>query len=115
MSETNATVISLPILSADAYDRIADRVNALLEKQMTLFPEYFELYDQFVDDDLLVKSGPRRGRRLTKQGRERRLKRLLALEVETHSMREEERLLRRRAGGYPVCENRYAGEEQRDD
>jgi hypothetical protein len=100
MNEINATVISLPVRSDEAYDRAADRVNMLMDGWTLRFHEWRELHQQFIDDNLRVRSGPRRGRRLTKQGRRRRLDRLLKLEVEMSSMLEEETALRHRADAY---------------
>ena len=82
----NAQIISLDRrfdpTSAEAearYDRVARRINQLRAARNRCQRESDELARQFVDDDLVVSSGARRGQALTASGRRHRMKRLIEL------------------------------------
>jgi hypothetical protein len=80
--------------SADAeenYDLVARRVNRVRSRRTVVGHELAELERQFVENDLSVGSGPRRGQPLTRKGRRERLARLLDLGVEYRQLNEEER------------------------
>jgi predicted nucleic acid-binding Zn-ribbon protein len=68
--------------TADAeatYDRVVARLARLRAQCRRLEHAYAELERQFVTNDLVVHSGPRRGKPLTAAGRRRRLDALLDL------------------------------------
>jgi len=59
------------------YDGVVARLNRLAALRRRSEREYAELERQFVDDELKVASGSRRGERLTPRGRKQRLEQLL--------------------------------------
>lgn len=84
-------------------DRLAARHAEVLDRLERLTREQLELERQFVELDLRVRSGTRRGQPLPRMGRERRLERLLdvhhqglVLSDERHRLREAFVALKRR-------------------
>lgn len=81
-------------LGADAekdYDEVVRRVNRIRGRRAVVTRELAELERQFVESDLIVRSGPRRGQPLTRNGRRRRLARLLELGAEYRQLNDQER------------------------
>ena len=81
-------------VSADAedqYDAVVRRVNRVRARRTRLTRELERLERPFVDDDLVVQSGPRRGQPLSTNGRKRRLARLVEVGAELRRVEEEER------------------------
>lgn len=72
------------------YDAVVRRVNRARARKLRLTKEMNRLTRQFVDDDLRVKSGPRRGQPLSPVGRRRRLTRLVDVGVELRQVEAEE-------------------------
>jgi len=71
--------------SADAearYDRVARQINRLRGQRARLKREADELSRQFVEDDLVARTGAHRGEPLGIAGRRRRMRALLALNAE---------------------------------
>lgn len=69
-------------MSAEAeeqYDVVVRRLNRVRAERNEATRELGELERQFVDGDLRVESGPRRGQPLSQSGRRRRLARMLDL------------------------------------
>jgi len=59
------------------YDSVVSRLNRVSALRQQARRACAELERQFVEDDLVVRSGPRRGRPLTTAGRRQRLRALL--------------------------------------
>ncbi len=81
-------------VSADAeerYDAVVRRLNRVRSRRARLAREHERLERQFIDGDLLVASGPRRGEPLSRVGRRRRLLRLVELGCELARLESEER------------------------
>jgi len=78
----------------DRYNHVASRINRLRGRRRRLDAERDELERQFVENDLVVASGRRKGLTLTRQGRRKRLERLLELDHVTRQLDGEERFLR---------------------
>ena len=76
------------VQAADAgeCERLSARVYALMDEWESLRRRQRELERQFVEDDLTVRSGPRKGQALTARGRSDRLARLLALHLQTDQL-----------------------------
>lgn len=64
------------------YDGVVDRLNRLALRRRRNARLAEELARQFVEDDLVVSSGRRRGEPLTREGRRRRLALLLSIHDE---------------------------------
>lgn len=75
----------------DQYDDVVRRINRVRAERARLGLERDRLESQFVDDDLKVASGPRRGEPLSKSGRKKRLHRLIEVGAEINRLDEEER------------------------
>ena len=78
--------------SSDAehrYDGIVARLNRLIALRHRVRRDCAELERQFVDDDLRVASGSRRGHSLTRRGRRQRLELLLDKTAELGSLNAE--------------------------
>jgi len=73
------------------YDAVAGQVNRIRGRRSVVARELAELERQFIDNHLIVRSGPRRDQPLTRNGRRRRLARLLELGVEYRQLNVEER------------------------
>jgi hypothetical protein len=73
------------------YDTVVRHVNRVRGRRTVIARELAELERQFVESDLIVRSGPRRGQPLTRNGRRRRLARLLELGMEYRQLNDEER------------------------
>lgn len=71
-------------------DRLIERINAIRDELRSLRDEEAELARQFVELDLRVSSGPRKGEPLTRQGRARRLDRLLEVYRRTFDLMAED-------------------------
>jgi len=81
-------------LSADAeelYDAVVRRVNRVRSRRTRLGKEQTRLERQFVDNDLTFRSGTRRGEPRSKDGRRRRLARLVEVSAEMLELDQEER------------------------
>ncbi len=81
-------------LSADAedlYDTVVRRLNTVRSRHTRLGKELKHLEGQFIDNDLTVQYGPRRGEPLTRAGRRRRLARLIEVGAEMRQLGREER------------------------
>lgn len=74
----------------DQYDNVVRRINRVRVRRARVERERDELVREFVDDDLQVRDGQRKGQPLSRQGRRRRLERLLDLDHETRHLRSEE-------------------------
>ena len=74
----------------DQYDTVARRLNRVRARRNLIARELGELERQFVDGDLTVQSGPRRGQHLSRSGRRRRLARMLDLAAEMRRLDEVE-------------------------
>ena len=75
-------------------DRLAARHAAILDQQGRLFREQTELERQFVENDLRVRSGRRKGEPLSRMVRERRLERLLDVHHQVLVLYDEDHRLR---------------------
>ena len=75
----------------DQYDAVVRRLNRVRARRAARERERSELERQFVEDDLHVLSGSRRGEPLSDRGRRRRLSRLVDLEIESRRLQSEER------------------------
>lgn len=75
----------------DQYDAVVRRLNRLRAQRARLGKEMTRLEAQFVDDDLMVQTGPRRGAPLSKGGRRRRLTRLVEVGAMLRQLDQEER------------------------
>lgn len=75
----------------EEYDRIVRRVNRIRANMARLRREHERLEKQFLDGDLLVSSGPRRGEPLSRVGRRRRLIRLVETGHTLRQLADEER------------------------
>lgn len=73
------------------YDAVVRRVNEVRRRRAVVARELAELERQFVSSDLVIRSGPRRGQPLTRNGRRRRLVRLLELGTEYGRLNDQER------------------------
>ncbi len=73
------------------YDAVVRRVNRVRSRRAVVARELADLERQFVENDLSVRSGARRGQPLTRNGRRRRLARLLDLGTEYSQLNHEER------------------------
>ncbi|MAG55115.1 MAG: hypothetical protein CMJ83_02370 [Planctomycetes bacterium] len=74
----------------EQYDTVVRRLNRVRARRNQAARELAELERQFVEGDLTVRSGPRRGQTLSKSGRRRRLTRMLDLGAEVHQLDEVE-------------------------
>lgn len=72
------------------YDAVARRVNKARARRSVVARELAEVERQFVEGDLVVRSGTRRGQPLTPNGRRKRLARLVELGVEYRQLNDEE-------------------------
>lgn len=82
-------------MSSDAeaqYDAVVRRVNRARARRARQQKNLFELEDQFVLNNLTVRSGQRRGLPLSARGRRQRLAQLLNLSEDIRRLKEEERL-----------------------
>lgn len=77
------------------YDAVVRRVNRARAKRKRNELDRLELERQFIDDDLVARTGPGKGLPLSRAGRRARLMRLLDLGVEAERVREEERFAMR--------------------
>ena len=75
----------------EQYDTVALRVNRVRARRARVRRELVRLEAQFLDNDLTVASGPRRGEPLSRAGRRRRLARLIEVGAELRRLHEEER------------------------
>lgn len=73
------------------YDQVVRRLNRARAKRSMLETDRSELERQFVEDDLVVQSGVRRGQPLSSAWRRKRLNRLIELSLLDEHLREEER------------------------
>ncbi len=71
------------------YDRVATRINQLSAARKRRRREAEELERQFVEDDLVARSGRRRGEPLTARGRRNRLRQLIRLDSELREIDDE--------------------------
>jgi hypothetical protein len=76
------------------YDAVARRVNRVRARRIVVARELAEVERQFVEGDLVVRSGARRGQPLTTNGRRKRLARLLELGMEYRRLNNEEQFAR---------------------
>ena len=74
----------------DQYDAVVRRMNVIRGRRSRVARELAELERQFVENDLIVRSGPQRGQALSRNGRRRRLVRLLELGTEFRHLNDEE-------------------------
>ncbi len=82
-------------LGADAeknYDEVVRRVNQIRVWRIEVARELAELERQFVEGDLVIRSGRRRGEPLSTTGRRRRLSRMLELSAEFRRLNEQEQV-----------------------
>ena len=68
---------------ASAYERLSRQLYALMDEWEALSARQQELERQFVENDLVVKVGSRRGRSLSPRSRAERLAELLELNLRT--------------------------------
>jgi hypothetical protein len=73
------------------YDAVARRVNRARGRRSVVARELAKLERQFVENNLNIRSGPRRGRPLARNARRKRLARLLDLGAEYRQLDAEER------------------------
>jgi hypothetical protein len=76
------------------YDEVVRRVNSIRVRRTKIAHEASDLERQFVENDLIVLFGPRRGERLEEAGRRHRLIRLLELEAELQRLDQSEAFAR---------------------
>ncbi len=96
MANPNVQELRRPFdpMGADAeeqYDTVVRRLNRARARRAKSGRELAELERQFVEDDLYVRTGARAGQRLSRDGRRRRLRRLIELGAEAQRLEEEER------------------------
>lgn len=96
MDSSNVQELFRPFdpLSHDAeerYDTVVRRVNRVRARKTRFRRELARLEAQFLDNDLRVTTGPRRGEPLSRAGRRKRLARLVEVASELRQLREEER------------------------
>lgn len=100
------------------YDGVVSRINRLSALRARTRRECAELERQFVDDELVATSGPRRGRPLTARGRRQRLDQLLAKSASLVEQDREYERLRAQLEGMNraidawACENWGLGEPE---
>ena len=75
----------------DQYDAVVRRLNRVRARRARLGKELTLLENQFIDNDLTIRSGPRRGKPLSRTGRRRRLSRLVEVGAEIRQLDEQER------------------------
>lgn len=75
----------------DRYDTVVRRLNRVRAQRARLAKVLARLEGQFVDNDLTVQSGQRRGQPLSKSVRRRRLARLIEVGAEIRLLTEQER------------------------
>lgn len=75
----------------DQYDAVVRRLNRVRAKHVRLERKKRRLEDQFIEGNLTVQSGTRRGEPLSVAGRKRRLARLIEVGAELRDVAEEER------------------------
>jgi len=75
----------------DCYDAVVRRINRVRARRRNVEGEFAELERQFVDGDVMVQTGPRRGEPLSKRGRRTRLAKMLELGIEVRKLTSEER------------------------
>lgn len=78
----------------DSYERVVQRMNWLNTTLGSTRARYSELERQFLQDDLVARSGPRRGEALTERGRRGRLNELFECREALVSKELEYKLLR---------------------
>ena len=81
-------------LSADAedrYDKVALQLNRIRARRSRLDRQRALLEGEFIENDVTIQSGPRRGEPLSKIGRRRRLDRLVQISMERCRLDEQER------------------------
>lgn len=93
----------------DAYDRIADRHNAVLEEESQVFAELRAIQARFVKGDLTVKSGPRKGQPLMRSGLTRLWGEIESLMWRQARLLDERSRLHRLATGWRPASSREAG------
>jgi hypothetical protein len=96
MSTPNVVEMIRPFdpLEADAenhYDVVVRRLNRVRARRARLGKEMGRLETQFIENDLIVATGSRRGEPLSKSGRRRRLNRLIEIGSEIKQLDEQER------------------------
>jgi hypothetical protein len=74
----------------DQYDTVVRRLNRIRARRHRLGEEYTRLETQFVENDLFIASGPKRGETLSKAGRRRRLRRLIEIGADLRELDEQE-------------------------
>ena len=74
----------------DEYDAVVRRVNRVRARRTRLAREFERMERPFVEDDLRVQTGPRRGQPLSPMGRKRRLQRLVEIGAELRQAEDEE-------------------------
>lgn len=75
----------------DRYDAVALRLNRIRARRSRLDKQLAHLQGQFIENDLTIQSGPRRGEPLSKIGRRRQLDRLVQIRLELCRLDEQER------------------------
>jgi hypothetical protein len=75
----------------EQYDEVVRRLNRVRARRARYRRELARLETQFIDNDLTVASGPRRGAPLSRAGRRRRLARLIEVGAELRRLHDEER------------------------
>jgi hypothetical protein len=81
----------MDVAAEEHYDTVVRRLNRVRARRAGLNRERTELERQFVENDLRVVSGARRGEALSSAGRRRRLSRLVDLEIQCRQLASEER------------------------
>ncbi len=71
---------------ASECERLSARVYALMDEWESLRKRQRELERQFVENDLVARSGPRKGQPLTPRGRSARLAELLELHLQADQL-----------------------------
>ena len=77
------------------YDAVVRRINRARARRTRNERERLQLERQFIDDDLVAQTGPRKGLPLSRAGRRARLTRLIELAIEAERVCEEERFAMR--------------------
>lgn len=96
----------------ELYDRLSERYKVSLEKWKLALKKTDEIQRRFVDGDLSVQSGPRKGSPLTPGGRRMLMGRLECLIWERNRLLEEQRRLYRIAHNWSEHDREVAGAEE---
>ncbi|MFK7898096.1 MAG: hypothetical protein AB8G23_19855 [Myxococcota bacterium] len=115
LSESNLRTLVRPFAplspgAEDHYDAVVRRVNRVRARRARQQKELRDLEDQFIQNDLVVRSGSRRGLPLSARGRRQRLTRMLDLSQTVRRLDEEERFAMQNLDRMNAALDRWAKE-----